>query len=143
MIKHKLIGIYQFITGIFGALLIIINFGKVYNDKEVFFTVFLGVVLFSLVAYVGYSLFKGLNNSVKYSIIALAMQSIGIIYNGTQYLLTGAAFCSFIYKTNTYNFNFQISPIAYNISEVSQSIPFELTVFIVPLIMLILLIIKK
>lgn len=143
MIKHKLIGIYQIITGIFGVLLIIINLGKVLHNKEVFFTVFLGIVLFAGVIYAGYALFTDQKNAVKYSIIAQSMQSIGVIYNGTQYHFTGAAFCSFVYRPPNYSFSYQLSPIGYNISEVSQSIPFEMTIFFVPLILVLLLVIKK
>jgi hypothetical protein len=143
MIKHKLIGIYQIISGIFGILLILLNIGKAFENREVLFTVFLGISLFIGVAYAGYLLFNDRKNAVKYSITAQAMQSIGIIYNGTQYLFTGAAFLSVNYTNNTFNFNYSITPIGFNISEISKLIPFEVTIFFIPLIFILILVFKR
>jgi len=134
MMKHQLIGIYQIITGIFGALLILLNIGKAFEHQEVAFTVFLGLMLFAGFIYSGYALFKGLKNGVKYSIIAHAMQSVGIIFSGTQYLFTASSYIFFIFKSGSIKFNYQLMPIGYNISEISKSIPFELKIFIVPII---------
>jgi hypothetical protein len=143
MIKHKLIGVYQIISGIFGILLILINIGKAFENREALFTVFLGISLFLGVTYAGYALYNNLNNAIKYSIIAQSMQSVSIVYNGTQYLFCGAAFISIAYKSGIYGFNYQLSPIGYNISEISKSIPLELTIFFVPIILIILLVIKR
>jgi hypothetical protein len=143
MVRHKLIGIYQLITGIFGALLIIVNIGKAFENREVVFSIFLGIAFFSGLAYSGFALYNGIKNAVKYSIIFQAMQSVSIIYNGTQYLFTGSAFISFIIDAKSTSFVSQLSPIDYNISQISTSIPFELKIFIIPLIFILFLVIKK
>jgi hypothetical protein len=143
MIKHRLIGTYQIITGVFGALMIILNIGKVFENREILFTVFIGCMLFCGLAFSGYALYNGLKSAVKYSILAQAIQSVSIITNGTQYLFTGSAYFSFNYRCHSFSFDYQISPIAYNISEISKSVPFELTVFFVPLLLILILVYKK
>jgi len=141
--KNKSIGIYQLITGIFGILLIILNIGIAIENSEIRFTIFLGVVLFSGLAISGYTLIKDYKNSANYAIVAQAMQVFGIVYNGSQYLFTGSAFLSLIYANKGISFNYQILPIAYNISTVSGALPFEMKIFVVPLIFIILLFLKK
>jgi hypothetical protein len=74
--KNKIIGVYQLITGIFGILLILLNIGKAFENKEIRFTIFLGLVLFFGLAFCGYALLKEQKNAVKYSIVAQAIQSL-------------------------------------------------------------------
>jgi hypothetical protein len=141
--KNKIIGVFQLVTGIFGILLILINIGKALENKEIRFTIFLGLVLFFGLAFCGYALLKGQKNAVKYSIVAQAIQILGMVYNGSQYLFTGSAFLALVIKSNGVNFNYQMLPISYNISKVSTALPFEMHVFLVPLVFVMLLSIKK
>lgn len=144
MNKHKLIGTYQLITGIFGILWILLNIGKAFHHREAFFTVFVGIALFSGLSFLGYALIKELKYSVKYSIVMQAIQSIAVIYQGKQYLFSAGSFYSLIYNTpSSFRTNFQMIPLEFNISEVSATIPFELRIYILPLILLLILAIRK
>jgi len=143
MMKHKLIGVYQLITGIFGVLLILVNIGKAFENSDIAFTVFLGLILFIGLTYSGYALFNDQRNSLKYSMIIQALQSISIIYGGTQFLFSGSAFLSCVIRASSYNFHYQISPIDFNISQVSTSIPLEIRIFVVPILIIVLLAIKR
>jgi hypothetical protein len=142
--KNKIIGIYQLITGIFGILLILTNSSKAIVNVEIRFTVFLGLVLFFALAFCGYALLKDYKNAVKYSIVAQAVQVLGLVYNGSQYLFTGSAFLSFIINTKSgLSFNYQLLPIAFNISKVAKDIPFQLNIFLIPLVFILMLVVKK
>jgi hypothetical protein len=136
--KTKLIGLYQLITGIFGFILIASNVTKVLKSFEVFFTFFIGLLLFAGVAYSGYALLNSLRNAVKYSIWAQALQIISFTTGGIQYLFSGSAFLYLLFSKN-FAIEAQIEPIAYNISGVSNLLPFELRIFIIPIIIVILL----
>lgn len=136
--KYKLIGLYQLITGIFGFILIASNVTKVLKSFDVFFTFLIGLLLFAGVAYSGYALLNSFRNAVKYSIWAQVLQIISFTTGGIQYLFTGSAFL-FLHFSNNIAIEAQIEPIAYNISGVSNMLPFELRIYIIPIIIVILL----
>lgn len=140
--KYKLIGLYQLITGIFGFILIATNLTKALQSLEVFFTFLVGLLLFAGVAYSGYALLNSLRNAVKYSIVAQAFQIVSFTTAGIQYLFTGSAFLFLQFGKNIV-LKYQIEPIAYNISGVSELLPSEIRVYFVPLALVILLSIKK
>ena len=140
--KHKLIGLYQLITGIFGFILIAINITKAFKSIDVFFTLIIGLLLFAGVAYSGYALLNSLRNAVKYSIWAQALQIVSFTSSGVQYLFTGSAFL-YLQLTKSIALNAQMEPIAYNISGVSNLLPFELRVYFIPLLLVILLVANK
>lgn len=140
--KNKLIGLYQLVTGIFGFILIAINITKAFKSIDVFFTFLIGLVLFAGVAYSGYALLNNLRNAIKYSIWAQALQIISFTTSGIQYLFTGSAFL-YLQLTKNLAINAQIEPIAYNISGVSNLLPFELRIYLIPLVLVILLVIGK
>ena len=141
--KHKLIGLYQLITGIFGVLLLIFNvgaaIGKTSEKSAVIITFSLGLILFITVAYAGYALLNKLKNGRKISILAQVLQSGSFIAGGIQYMFSASAFLSLVYQQDLL-MKFQMAPIAYNISQVSEFLPFELKIYIIPVILAVLLI---
>jgi hypothetical protein len=139
--KYKSIGLYELITGVFGVLLLIFNIGKAFNDTSILFTFVLGILLYAGVAYAGYSLLNNFKNGVKLSILAQALQMMSFIAGGIQYMFTASAFISLVYQQDL-NLKSQLAPIAYNISKVSEYIPFEITFYVVPIVLAVLLIIK-
>jgi hypothetical protein len=141
--KIKIIGIYQLITGIFGMLLILLSIAKAIENKEIRFIVFLGLVLFFGLAFCGYALLKDFKNAVKYSIVAQIVQIFSIVFNGSVYLFTGSAFISLVIKSTCININYQMLPIAYKVSTATDFYPFELKIFLVPLLFTILLTFKR
>jgi hypothetical protein len=140
--KHKLIGLYQLITGIFGFILIAANITKVFKSIDVFFTFIIGLLLFAGIAYSGYALLNSLRNAVKYSVWAQALQIISFTTTGIQYLFSGSGFF-YLQLTHSIALKAQIEPIAYNISGVSDLLPFELRVYFIPLVLVILLVTGK
>lgn len=140
--KIKLIGLYQLITGIFGFILIAANITKVFKSMDVFFTFIVGLILFAGLAYSGYALLNSLRNAVKYSIWAQALQIVSFTSSGIQYLFSGSAFLYLRYAKSL-AIEAQIEPIAYNISGVSNLVPFELRIYIIPIILVLLLVTNK
>lgn len=136
--KHKLIGLYQLITGIFGVLLLAFQVMDVIEHNELIFPWVLGLFLFAALAYAGYALLNKLNDAVKYSIWAQAFQIISFTYGSAQYLFTGSAFLSIIIGKGIY-IDSQLQPIDYTITTNLHSAPLEITIFIIPLILVVLL----
>jgi hypothetical protein len=143
MLKHKLIGLYELITGFFGFLLILLNAGKAIEISDIRITIFIGLVFYAGTAYAGYALFNNYRNAVKYSIWLQALWSMSFVFKGGQYLFTGGAFVSVAINNMGAHFHFQVSPIAYSITQVSSSLLPEFKIYIVPVAILILLLIKR
>jgi hypothetical protein len=139
--KYRIIGLYELITGVFGVLLLVFNIGKAFENISILFTFILGILLYAGVAYAGYSLINNYRYGVKISIFAQLLQSAGFTGSGFQYLFTASAFFSLFYQDDL-KLKAQIAPIAYNISKVSEFIPFQLTIFIIPVILTVLLFIE-
>jgi len=139
--KHKLIGLYELITGVFGVLLLIFNIGKAFDDTSILFTFILGILLYAGVAYAGYALLNHFKNGVKISILAQSLQMMSFIAGGIQYMFTASAFISLVYQEDL-NLKTQLAPIAYNISKVSDFLPIEIKFYVVPIVLAVLLIIK-
>lgn len=140
--KFKLIGIFELITGIFGVILLLFNIMKVLENKDILITYFLGLALYSGVALAGYSLYNDFKNAARYSIWVQAFQVLGFTYGSAQYLFTGSAFLTLVIKKGI-DFQMQLSPIAFNISSDSYALPLEIKIFLVPVLLIILLLIKK
>jgi len=142
--KYKLIGIYELITGAAGFVLIIISFIReiILNESVVYASFFLGIILFSLLGYSGYALIKGKKHGRKYSIALQALQIFGFTYAGTKYVFCASAFFSFIINNRLH---FKISPdvIAYSIEKVPEMVPFELRIYILPVIILLLMLSRR
>lgn len=139
--KYKIIGLYELITGIFGVLLLIFSIGKALDNTSLLFTIILGILLYAGVAYAGYALLNNVKVGIKISIIAQILQSFSFITGGFQYLFTASAFISLVYQQDLH-MQSQIAPIAYNISKVSDFLPFELKIYVIPVVFAVLLIIQ-
>lgn len=136
--KYRLIGIYEIFTGVFGVLLLVLNFGRVLEDKSMSFTLFVGLTLYIGLAAAGYFLLKQGQQGVKYSIWVQFLQSVSITLAGKQYLFTASAYLAVVVQKGIH-LKSQVQPVNYNISEVSTLLPFELQIFIVPLIIIAIL----
>lgn len=100
----KIIGLYQLITGIFGAVIIIASlFSKGYNS-DILAQVVAGVALFGLLAWAGYGLLNNTKNALKYSRILQALQIISFTLSGTVYKFTAAAFIVFGIKNGKFTY---------------------------------------
>ena len=123
--KNKLIGIYELITGIFGTVLVVfITLQKIFlKETQVLPSAFLGLILFLGVAFSGYGLIKEKKYGRKYSLWLQALQTISFTYNGIHLQTT-------------------LALVDYNIDRVSILFPFELKIYILPVILLLLLIKK-
>jgi len=139
--KNKLIGIYELITGVTGILLLLFSFFReLLNDsKGIFPSFILGIILFGMLTYSGFALIRKKIHGRKYSIALQAVQIFSFIYAGTKYLFSASAFLSVVIN-NGIHFKFNPDIIAYSVERVPELLPFELRIFIVPVIILILLI---
>ena len=136
--KNKLIGLYELITGVFGVILLLFKIGDIIEYRQLIFTWSLGVVLFAGVAYAGYALLNKHKNAEKYSIWAQALQIISFTYGNVQYLFTGSAFLGVVFGHGV-RLQTQLRPIDYTISGNIASSPIEITIFILPVLLVILL----
>jgi hypothetical protein len=139
MLKFKLIGVYQLITGIFGSILVLFNFGFVLHNSEVFPYFLIALTLFAGTAIAGYFLLMGNKKAVGYSIVSQAFQSIAFIFSGSQYLFTCAAFFAVAFNAQGIHFESKLTPIAYQINTVLTSAAIDIKLFLVPLFFIFLL----
>ena len=141
--KNKLIGIYELITGIFGTVLVVfITLQKIFlKETQVLPSAFLGLILFLGVAFSGYGLIKEKKYGRKYSLWLQALQTISFTFNGIQYIFTGSAFLALVFD-NGIHLQTKLALVDYNIDRVSILFPFELKIYILPVILLLLLIKK-
>ena len=139
--KHKLIGLYQLITGVFGVILILFKIPEVVGNSAALFSFIVGIALFAGVAYSGYALLNSLGNAVKYSIWAQALQIISFTVSGAKYLFTGSAFLAIVISDGI-TIKSQLAPIAYSIANVSAAVPVEIKIFVLPVVLLLLLVKK-
>ncbi|MBN1598829.1 MAG: hypothetical protein JW894_11090 [Bacteroidales bacterium] len=140
--KNRLIGLYELITGIFGVLVLLVEIKQALNSVNQFFSFILGIILFAGTAYAGYALINNLRNGYKYSVISQSLQSIGITYSFYRYLFTGSAFLSVVINDSV-GILYKIQPIAYKIYKLQEPASIEVRIFIIPLILLVLLSIRK
>lgn len=140
--KNKLIGLYQLVTGIYGAILclyeLIIQFGDDKQDVE--FIQLLGIVLFAGVAYAGYALLNKIRDAKKWSIIAQAVQTVSISTGSFVYLFTASAFASLVFPSDKF-IHTQVQTIAFEIGSYGASQ--EIHIYFMPIVLLVLLFSKK
>lgn len=145
-LKTKLIGLYELISGIFGFILIaykmLSNTGESFSSVEIFFSYLLGLLLFAGLTYAGYAILNTLKNGIKYSIWLQVLQIFAFTTGGIKYLFTGAAFVS-IQIQNGIAFKINDKVIDYAISKVSALTPDSLSIFLLPILILVLLNPKK
>jgi hypothetical protein len=140
--KHKIIGLYQLITGIFGFIFILIQITKALTSIHVFFTFLVGLLLFAGVAYSGYALLNSLKNGVKYSLLSQALQVVSFTAGGIQYLFSASNYI-YLLVQNKVSLEFHDKIIEYNISRVSDLFPFEIRIYLIPLLFVVLLSLDK
>ncbi len=138
----KLIGLYELITGIFGVLLILVNYltkGKeVITTQGVIQQIILGVVLYGFVAYAGYGLLNQKKNALRYSMALQAFQIPMIYTSSIIYKFTAAGFVAIGIKNGSLSFLKSLQPIDFIISS-NHSTDQLYMIYIVPLILLIAL----
>lgn len=155
--KNKLIGLFELITGIFGAIILIVAaWGNVKGVDE-FFQVVLGVIMFGGVAYAGNGLLNNKKKGVKHSIIAQAFQVVAFQVSGMYYKFTGAAFLTlklskgalsdnavFMLKLGNHKLSllFNDKIIDFTIAKINTGI-FSISIYLIPLILLLILLKSK
>lgn len=141
--KYKLIGIYELVTGIFGAvLLIFITLQKILEKStQVLPSALLGLLLFLGLAFSGYGLIKKKKYGRKYSLWLQGLQIIGFTFNSIQYIFTTSAFLALVIDS-TIHVQTKLALIDYNIDRVSVLFPLEIRIYILPVILLLLLLKK-
>lgn len=136
--KHKLIGLYQLITGIFGVILLIFKFIQGINANHTVLTDLLGILLFAGVAYAGYGLLNKISKAVQYSFWAQALQILSFTFGKVHYLFAGSYFLSIGYNEKL-GIDLLNKLIDFDISVHSINSPLEIKIFIVPVILVFLL----
>jgi hypothetical protein len=144
--KVKLIGLYELITGLFGVILLLFklfsNFNSFFTNLSIFFSFFLGIILFAGLAYAGYALLNDLKNGHKYSLYSQILQVVAIKAGTIQYLYSGAAFL-FLNFQQGINLKFQMTVIDYGVYKLVAPVPASISIYIVPLVFILLLSIRR
>jgi hypothetical protein len=139
----KLIGLYELITGIFGVLLILVNYltkgREVITSEGVIQQIVLGVILFGFVGYAGYGLLNQKKNALRYSMILQAFQIPFVYTSSIIYKFTAAGFLAIGVKNGSFSFLKSFQPIDFIISSNPGADQLYM-IYLVPLILLIALI---
>jgi hypothetical protein len=141
--KYKLIGLYELVTGLFGVLLILINSGKAFATVELFFSFVLGLGLYAYVALAGYQLLNHRKQGVLHSIVAQAIQILKLFVPGFMWVFTGSAFIELAFNNTGIHLYSQLAPIDYKLIVNPLLTTFEVGVFLVPAILVVILAIDK
>ena len=137
-----LIGLYQLITGIFGAIFVVLSYfskSPAYSNSE-FITnqVISGFVLFVLLAWNGYGLIKNQSKAKTFAVLLQAIQ-IPLIYTASYiYKFTSAGFFSLGIKNHELAFLYRLQPIDFTISA-NLTGDKAYMIYLVPILFLILL----
>ncbi len=132
----KIIGLYQLITGVMGAIIIFASLLNTSAAKVALPQKVAGVVLFGLLAWAGYGLINKKRNALKYSRILQALQVISFSIGGTLYKFTAAGFIALGIKNGSFTWGISAQPIDFAITSI-QNTSFSLIVYLVPLLILI------
>lgn len=137
--KNKIIGLYQLVTGVYGAILVFYRLIGEFSDKniEVHYSNFLGVLLFAGVAYAGYAMINKMRQAVKWSMIAQAVQIIGFSTGSVVYYFSGSAFISLAIPSKNV-IHSQMETIAFQFGSISAD-P-KVNIYFIPIIIVLILI---
>jgi hypothetical protein len=131
----KIIGLYQLITGVFGAIIILANILSTGLNSGVLPQIIAGVVLYGLLAWTGYGLLNDLKNALKYSRLIQSLQIVSFTIGGTLYKFTASAFIAFGIKNGHFTYGIGLQPIDFAITSVPGN-DFVLIIYLVPIILL-------
>ncbi len=142
MIRHKLIALYEMITGVFGVIIIITNLIS-QNLPWSNIKFIIGIVLYSFIAYSGYLLMYKPVSGVKVSLAAQIIQTIVIKIQGLLYGITASAYLyvSIGEKGTKLTSGFKIIDF-YPAVQASGDV-WGMIIYIVPLILIVILLWKK
>jgi hypothetical protein len=145
MVK-KLIGLYQLITGIFGIIIIVVNYlGKnteLINSEILSSQVVTGVLLYGLLAWMGYGLLNDYSKAKTFSIFLQTIQIPIIFSEGVIYKFTSAGYISIGISNNEFAYRAALQPIDFSILTNSGTERIYM-VYLIPVILLIGLIKSK
>ena len=138
--KIKIIGLYELITGILGIILVVFNYlPQIIQNPVLIVVALIGILLFMGTAYSGYALLNGFRNGVKYSVIAQALQTLGIFAGNFIYLFTGAEFL-FLSIGSGHFIQLNVrSLVDFKITLLSKSEHVSVSIFLIPILFIILL----
>ena len=134
----KLIGTYQLITGILGAIIIIANVfsgGAPKYPSPLYTQLVVGVILFGLIAWAGYGLLNKGKNAVKISRLLQALQILSFTISGTLYKFTAGAFIALGIKNGEFTYGIGAQVVDFAITAVPGN-DFSVIIYIVPIILL-------
>ena len=139
MIRHRLIALYEMITGVFGVILIISSVASKGTDwnKAI---VLLGIVIYAFIAYSGYALMYQPVRGAKLSAIAQAVQAIKLSFEGFTWVSTASAYVFIGYSEKGINLLMDVKVIDFYVGNIGKQ---EINIYLVPLILIILLLWKK
>ena len=137
--ERRVIGIYELITGLFGAIFILFGiFTNKHDSFESLMSLMLGVAMFIGVAFAGYAMMNNYKKATRYSILAQGFQVVSVMVGGMFYKFVGGAFISILYKGGEVKFYSTVTAIDYAITKVGTN-EFVFQVYLVPLVILLVL----
>lgn len=139
--KNKVIGLIQFLTGIFGVIALVSGLAKGFGTVTQLFQIILGVAMFAGVIYAGNALLNKKKNGRTYSLIAQLLQIISFKAAGIYYKFTGAAFLSLTIENGKFNFLYSGQVADFALSTNATGIG-SIQIYLIPLF-LFLLLLKK
>jgi hypothetical protein len=134
----KIIGLYQLITGVFGAILVIASLLSSDNFAAVIMQKVAGVALFAFLAWAGYGLINQKKNALKYSKLLQALQMVSFTFGGTLYKFTAAGFIALGIKNGQFTYGLSLRPIDFAIAQVPGN-DFAFIIYVFPIIILLAL----
>ena len=140
--NRKIVGLYQLITGIFGAVLILfsaINKGSnVFQNQQFLIQIIVGILLYGLFAWSGYGLLNHVKNAKRYSMFLQAVQIPYVAISGFLYQFSASSFLAIGLKNSHFAFNSTVEPIAFAINANPGNKSF-IMIYIVPVLLLYML----
>jgi hypothetical protein len=142
----RFVGIYQLVTGLFGLLIVLLNyFGKnaaIMNSQTITSQVFTGVLLYGLLAWMGYGLYNEYPKARIVSIVLQGMQIPVIFSSGIMFKFTSSGFLSVGIKNGSFSFSHTLQPVDFCILSNYGSERIYM-VYIIPIVFLLVLIKNK
>jgi len=132
----RIIGLYQLITGIFGAVFIPFSYYSKGFNAALLPQVIAGVVLFGLVGWAGYGIINKRKNAVKYSKILQALQIVSFTLSGTVYRFTAGAFIVFGLKNGSFTYGIGSQVVDFALANTSSN-DTTIVFYLIPIVLLI------
>lgn len=121
IMKLKLIGLYELITGLFGVVFLALNITKGFSSISLFFQIVFGILLYAGLAYSGNALLNNKKNGIKYSLIAQGVQVISFTLSGFMYRFTASSFFWLDASSKGVKFDHGMKVVDYMITSIASN----------------------